>query len=316
MYDDIMRVGPGIHAIDTFYVRPRMDASHLIVDGDRAAFVDCGASPSVPHLLAALARLGLGPEAVETILVTHVHLDHAGGAGVLAAACPRARVVVHPRGAQHLADPGRLVEATRAVYGAERFAAWYGEVLAVPAERIAAVADGARIAVGGRTLELLHTPGHALHHLCAFERDTGALWSGDTFGVSYREFDTAAGAFILATTTPSHFDPQQLHASLARLRALRPRAVYLTHYSRVDEVERLGEDLERDIDALVAIAREQAAPVPGRARRIEARIFAHWCERLERHGFRADPTRLHALLDGDAALNADGLDVWLARTGC
>ena len=155
------RVGEGVFSIDTEYVRPRMDASHLIVDRGRAAFVDVGTFFSVPNLLAALTAQELDVDAVDYILLTHIHLDHAGGAGRrLAEALPRARVLVHPRGAKHLVDPSALIAATRAVYGGARFEKEYGSIAAVPAARV----DGRwRTAIacdlGRRTLEFLHSPG-------------------------------------------------------------------------------------------------------------------------------------------------------------
>jgi glyoxylase-like metal-dependent hydrolase (beta-lactamase superfamily II) len=307
------RVGAGIFAIDTEYVRARMDASHLIVDDGHAAFVDTGTYHSVPHLLAALAALDIDTDAVDYILLTHVHLDHAGGVGRLAAVLPRARVLVHPRGAAHIIDPTRLIAATKAVYGERVVAERYGEISAVPAQRVRAVDDGERITLGGRRLEFLHTPGHAMHHVCIADRDSHEIFAGDTFGVSYREFDTAAGEFIVPTTTPTQFDPVQLHASVSRLQRLEPGAVYLTHYSRVGHVDKLAVDLHSDIDAHVAIA-QSAAAAPDRIAQMQSRIFDHWSKRLDAHGFDADSARRHELLDADAALNAAGLDAWLART--
>ena len=220
------RLGDGVFVIDTEHVRAEADASYLIVDGGRAAFVDTGTHRSVPNLLAALGVLDIDVERVDYVLLTHVHLDHAGGAGALMAALPRARVVVHPRGAPHLTDPAKLVAATKAVYREAVFAEQFGDAVAIPAERITTVADGERLAFGARTLEFLHTPGHALHHVCILERDSHELFTGDTFGISYRDFDTAAGPFIFTAATPSQFDPGQLRASVARLAALAPRCAY------------------------------------------------------------------------------------------
>ncbi|MGO9992960.1 MAG: MBL fold metallo-hydrolase [Steroidobacteraceae bacterium] len=306
------RVAEGIIAIDTEFVRRRMDASHLIVDDGHAAFVDTGTFFSVPNLLAALAAQGLEVDAVDYILLTHVHLDHAGGVGRLAAALPRARVLVHPRGLSHIVDPSILAAATKAVYGEARFAQEYGEVSGVPPERVEAVEDGRRIRVGRRTWELIYTPGHALHHLCIVDRDTAEVFTGDTFGVSYRELDTAAGEFIFPTTSPSQFDPQQLHASIDRILEYKPKSAYLTHYSRVGHVDELALDLHSDIDAFVRIART-VADAPDKAERMTPMLFDHLSARLATRGFMGDVAEQHAVLDGDIALNAAGLALWLAR---
>ncbi len=306
------QIADGIYAIDTHYVRARMDASHLIVDQGRAAFVDTGTTLSVPHLMAALALLDLDPAAVDYIILTHVHLDHAGGAGRLAELLPAAKVLVHPRGAPHLSDPDRLVAATRAVYGEDHFVSAYGEVVPVAPERIVALSDGDSVMLGRRRLRFLHTPGHALHHLCIVDPQTREIFSGDAFGVSYREFDTKAGEFIVATTTPSQFDPEQLLASIDRLLGERPAAIYLTHYSRVVDIARLGADLKADVAVLVGIARDSAT-LPDRPATMAARIHEHWSRRLDAHGYSGDAARRRALLDGDATLNAAGLDAWLSR---
>jgi len=306
------QLGDGVFAVDTEHVRREADASYLIVDGGRAAFVDTGTHRSVPNLLAALGALDIDSERVDYVLLTHVHLDHVGGAGALMASLPRARAVVHPRGAPHLTDPAKLLAAAKTVYGEAVFAEQFGDAIPVPAERIVTVKDGERLAFGARTLEFLHTPGHALHHVCILDRDTRELFAGDTFGVSYRESDTAAGPFIFATTSPSQFDPGQLRASVARLAALEPRCAYVTHYGRVDPVAKLARDLDADIDAVARIARASAA-APDRLQRIERELFAHLSRRLQAHGFAGGATARHALLDGDVALNAAGLDAWLRR---
>jgi glyoxylase-like metal-dependent hydrolase (beta-lactamase superfamily II) len=302
----------GVTAIDTLYERPRLDASHLLVHEGRAAFIDTGTTHSVPNLLAALEHQDLRRDQVDYILLTHVHLDHAGGAGKLAQELPSAKVIVHPRGARHLSDPSKLVAGSIAVYGEERFRALYGEIVPIPAARIESFEDGQKLFLGGRELEFIHTPGHAQHHLCIVDPFAKAIFSGDTFGISYRETDTAQGPFIFPTTTPVQFDPPALHASIDRLLAYRPEAIYLTHYSRVTGIEKLGRELHARVDGQVAIAR-RLAQAPGRTKAMEDAVFDWLCSELAAHGFSASREQCWAIMGGDVKLNVQGLEVWLAK---
>lgn len=301
----------GISAVDCEYLYPGHAAAHVIVDSGRAAFVDVGTNHSVPYLLAALDELGLAREAVEYVLLTHVHLDHAGGAGLLMRELPRAQAVLHPRGAPHMIDPTKLMAGSRAVYG-ERLDELYGTLVPIPAERVRVVADGERLCLGARTLELIHVPGHALHHYAVVDEAHRTIFSGDTFGISYRALDTGRGAFITPTTPPSQFDPDQLVASIDRLLAYRPESVYLMHFSRVTGIPRLGELLKMQVRELARIAREHARdadPATG----IRAAMRELWLDLARRHGIALDDAGIEAVLDNDLTLNTQGLIVWLER---
>jgi glyoxylase-like metal-dependent hydrolase (beta-lactamase superfamily II) len=311
---DLTDYADGISAVDTHYVRARLDASHLIVHRGRAAFVDTGTALAVPHLLAALDAKGVARDAVDWVLLTHIHLDHAGGAGALLAELPNARVAVHPRGAAHIADPAKLIAATRAVYGDAVYERLYGEMRAVPRERLVVTEDGDRHELAGRCFEFLHTPGHALHHQAIVDPQAGAVFAGDTFGVSYRDFDVGGREFILPATTPTQFDPEQLHASIDRIAALAPRAVFLTHYSRVADIARLAADLHAAIEQYVVLARRHRDD-PARTARLCEAIFAWHSAALDAHGYAGTPATRHALLDDDITLNVQGLLGWLDRRG-
>jgi glyoxylase-like metal-dependent hydrolase (beta-lactamase superfamily II) len=303
----------GIHAIDAHYVRPMLDAVHLIVERDRAAFVDCGTSYTAPHLLAALQSLGIAREQVDYVFLTHAHLDHAGGAGQLLRALPNARAVLHPRAAPHLVSPDLLVQASIGVYGEENYRRLYGEILPVPQERIVITEDGMRLALAGRNFEFLHTPGHALHHYAMADLDHGGIFTGDIFGVSYRELDVEGKNFIFPTTTPTQFDPAQMLQSIDRIVARQPECVYLTHYSRVTGVPALAAVLRTQVEAFAALALRHAA-LPDRRARIATDMMTLWIESLRAMGSPLADADLMDLLGLDAKLNADGLVSWLERT--
>ena len=303
----------GITAIDVDYVRPRLAASHLVVDEGRAAFVDTGTTHSLPNLFYALEARGLDRSAVDWVLTTHVHLDHAGGAGALMRELPNARCAVHPRGARHLAEPSKLIAGSIAVYGEERYHALYGEILPIDASRIFQPEDGAKIRLGGRELELIHTPGHALHHYCVVDAANALVFSGDTFGLSYRDFDVDGRAFIIPTTTPVHFDPEALCRSVDRIMSYRPRSIFLTHYAEVTELERLARELKERVLAFADLgARYRDAP--DRSGKLRRGMFAMMASWLDAHGFPRDDAKRHWLLDDDIELNCQGLENWLDRT--
>jgi glyoxylase-like metal-dependent hydrolase (beta-lactamase superfamily II) len=310
----LFRHPDGITAVDTEYVHPGHAAAHIVQHRGRAAFVDVGTNYSVPYLLAGLEALGIARESVDYVLLTHVHLDHAGGAGRLMQELPNAAAVLHPRGAPHMIDPEKLIVGARAVYGAERFERLYGDIVPIAAQRVRVTRDGDTLSLAGRELEILHTPGHAMHHQVFVDRAHACIFTGDTFGLSYRELDSPRGAFIIPTTTPTQFDPEQAIASVDRLLSYSPEAMYLMHFSRVTDVARLAESLQGQIRELARIA-EQSTAAPDRAAAIRSRMSDLWRELAARHGCPMAPERILALLEGDLELNTMGLLAWLERRG-
>ncbi len=304
-------LGDGIHAIDTGFHRDHFDAAYLVVQDGHALFVDTGTNFSVPRLLAALDDLGLPRDAVDHVIPTHVHLDHGGGVGLLMQQLPRATVLVHPRGARHMVDPSALYQGALAVYGAAEMERNYGQLQPVAADRVQATADGQVLHWHGRRLEFIDTPGHARHHHCLWDEASRGWFTGDTFGLSYREFDTPRGAWIMPTSTPVQFEPEALKRSIDRLMARDPQAMYLTHYSRVRDLPRLAGLLHEQIDAMVALAMP-LRQAPARHAALLAGLNALYGEQLQRHGVADVAAGLHGLAL-DIELNAQGLGIWLDR---
>jgi glyoxylase-like metal-dependent hydrolase (beta-lactamase superfamily II) len=302
----------GITAVDTEYIRPGLAAAHIIQHGGAAAFVDVGTNYSVPHLLAALQELHISPEAVAYVFITHVHLDHAGGAGLLLRSLPAAQVVAHPRGAPHLIDPAKLIAASKAVYGEDRYRQLYGDLVPIDAGRVITTADQQQLALQGRPFQVLHTPGHALHHYCLVDLEHHNLFTGDTLGLSYREMDTAQGAFGVPTTTPTQFDPDQLIASIDRLMATDPRAAYLMHYSRVTDLPAIAASLKAQIPEFAAIALRHADAADPYAA-IYADLRSLWIRLARTHGLAEPQASVDQYLSKDLDLNTQGLIAWLQR---
>ncbi len=300
----------GISALDAGYQRPGMAAVHLIVEGNRAAIVDPCTNFAVPAILAALDARGLSPADVEYVLLTHIHLDHAGGAGSLVRHLPRARVVVHPRGARHMADPSRLVTGSMAVYGEAVFRRLYGEIIPVPADRIVEATDQFSLEMGGRRLLFLDTPGHARHHNIIWDERSRSVFSGDSFGISYREFDVDGREFVFPTTTPTQFEPDAAHRSLDRIVALEPSACFLMHYSRIGHPARHAAALHSFLDRFVdlGLRAEESADPPATLREGMGELLVGGALA---HGCRLPPDQVEELLALDIELNAAGIESWL-----
>lgn len=302
----------GILAIDTEYARSLQDASHLIVEDGRAAFVDTGVNDSVPLLLDALRGQDLDVGDVDYVILTHVHLDHAGGAGLLMQALPNARCVVHRYGARHMVDPARLVAGTEAVYGVERARKTYGTIRPIDQERIHVPEDGDWLSLNGRDLQFLNTEGHARHHHVIHDPASKGVFTGDSFGVSYRELDTVNGEIVFPTATPVQFDPVEAHKSVDRIMGCDPEQLYLTHYSRVRNLDRLAQQMHQGIDAYVAIA-ERHEHDADRTANIRTAVTEYFAAALDDHGYAGSRDEMLAVLDIDIELNAQGLEVWLEK---
>jgi glyoxylase-like metal-dependent hydrolase (beta-lactamase superfamily II) len=308
----LQSLGGGVHAIDTGFHRDDFDAAYLVVRNGRAAFIDTGTNFAVPRLLGALEALGVARERVDYVIPTHVHLDHAGGVGTLMHELPRAQVVVHPRGHRHLVDPSALYEGALAVYGAEQMARDYGTLLPVPAERVQSSSDGLTLDLGGSTLRLIDTPGHAKHHHCIWDESTRGWFTGDTFGLSYREFDTERGAWAVPTSTPVQFEPDALRNSIQRLLDVKPQCMYLTHYGRVVDVPRLGQEQLAMLDAVVQLGHAKRH-AEGRHQALKDGLLSLYLASLQQHGCTLPAERVVQLLAVDLELSAQGMAAWLDR---
>ncbi|GAA4227447.1 MBL fold metallo-hydrolase [Actinomadura meridiana] len=249
MQTTITPLGKDVYEIDTRMAGYTGITAGYLILSDRPCLVEPGTSGSAPVVRAALDELGVGPDDLASVVVTHIHLDHAGGVGDIARMYPRAEVVVHEKGARHLVNPERLMRSARMVYG-DSLDTLFGELKPTDAARIRAVEDtGAVDLGGGRRLETHYSPGHAKHHVGLLDSLTGDLYVGDAAGVYIPET-----ADVRPATPPPDFDLDTALASLGKFRSLGPQRLLFAHYGPVDEVEgtleRSAEELRIWVDAV------------------------------------------------------------------
>lgn len=248
----IKRIDTGIVQLDSGYLgKKEYTACYLIENQGEIAVVETNTNRAVPSILDAVDRLGFDRKQVKYVIITHVHLDHAGGAGALIDSLPLARLVVHSRGYRHMLDPGRLIESVKDVYGPEKYRQMYGEVLPVPENRICPVKDYDVLKLGNENLLFLDTPGHAKHHLVVFDEKSRVLFSGDAFGISYPRLASETFRFIFPSTAPVQFDPEKARASFSKIAYLSPSCILLTHFGAIQNIKASLEQLNDWMDFMV-----------------------------------------------------------------
>jgi glyoxylase-like metal-dependent hydrolase (beta-lactamase superfamily II) len=229
-----LEAAPGIKAIDTLMCGRERATSAYLVEAQQPALVETGPTTSLAAVREGLATLGVAPNDLAHIVVTHIHLDHAGGAGALAPHFPRAKVWVHERGVPHLADPTRLVQSAVRIYGEERLSEMFGPVDPVPSDRLTAMRDGDTVDLGDRSLAVLYTPGHAGHHVCLHDSATGGMFVGDALGVFLPDVKVLRPA-----SPPPEFDLELAVASIERVRSMSPTLILFSHFGPAPEVDHL-----------------------------------------------------------------------------
>ena len=300
----------GILAIDSGMVRPQMAACYLLETDSAVAVIEAGNNDSTERILKVLASRGRQVAEVSHVIVTHVHLDHAGGAGKLMQRLPNATLVAHPRGARHLIDPSRLEASARAVYGDAEFDEMYGSLVPVPEDRVLLMEDGDGLEIGKRPLSFIDTPGHARHHFCIWDEQTRGWFTGDTFGISYRELDTENGPFVFPTSTPIQFDPPALIASIKRMLEKQPENMYLTHFGRVQDVQRLADDMISSVEQFATFG-EQFDGDENRQQAIRSAMMEWLMARARQHGVVYSDDKLREVFANDVVLNTQGIEFWL-----
>jgi len=298
----------GIYCIDALYVKPQVASIYLLREGDEAAIIETGTFHSIDNVLATLQRLGIDRGQVKYVIPTHVHLDHAGGAGEMMRRFHEARLIVHPLGARHMIDPSRLVAGTISVYGRQRFEKLYGNIEPIDERRVIVAEDMSRHSVGGRELVFIDTPGHARHHFCIYDQHSEGVFTGDTFGISYAPMKSLPRG-LLPTTPPNQFDPEALRKSLDRIMSFAPERLYLTHYGEFSNPGAQLVSFLQWIDQYVETSRKFDLDAADFEDRLQQALSELVLSTLAAD----DSADLRAILRNDIRLNAQGLAHWRRR---
>ena len=298
----------GVYCIDAQYTANDVACFYCVVEGDEVAIIETGTSKSVPTLLKLLAELSIKHEQVKYVIPTHVHLDHAGGVGTMMQTFPNAELLVHPSGAKHMIDPSQLIKATIDVYGEQAYKNLYGEIPPVDAGRVISAEHESVVNLNGRQLLLIHTPGHAYHHLCVVDETSKGIFTGDTFGLAYQNLFYQQKRIVIPTTTPTQFDQAALHASIDLLMSYAPEKMYMTHFNMLPDpasvVDQLKDWIDKFVDLTVKVNPASSTDV--------SELITQMGEMLA-SAYDLDTDIIENQLANDIKLNAQGLAYWYQK---
>ncbi|GIO23269.1 MBL fold metallo-hydrolase [Oceanobacillus sp. J11TS1] len=306
-----MQLHHGISLIDGFDFGVSGRTGAYVIEEDALTIVETGPSPSVPYIKQGLEQLGYSLADVKNIIVTHIHLDHAGGAGRLLELCPHATLYVHPKGRRHLVDPKKLAAGARAIYG-ERFSELYDPIVPVREERIVEKKEGDTLQIAeGRTFEFLDTPGHARHHLGIYDPVSNGMFTGDTAGIQYQELIPHGVDFFLPSTSPNHFDPAAMKQSLQRFREKQLDYIYFGHFGETNLVEEALDQVEEWLNLFVKEAKDAVAAGKGYDE-IAENLFKHVQSKLQERGI-DEEHEVYQMIRVDLQLSALGMVDYLQK---
>jgi len=298
-----------IVTVDCHYIRETLAASYLVRGKNENVIIETGHPGAVPHILAEMQTNQIPPDSISLIFVTHVHLDHCGGLGGLLEKCRNASVVCHPRARPHLVDPKRLIKGSMAVYGEPLYNSLYGTIHPIDDEKIKTVEDGEVIKLDNLSFRILHTAGHARHHICIFEETSGTVFTGDTFGVAYPDLQLGTRKFIYPATTPSDFDIPEARKSIQRILDLKAESAWLVHFGNWQDIPDGATQLLYALDEIENIqSRAQTEDMTGESLQKycyeQLKIFIHG--ELKSRGIFLSPEQ-SKIFDYDIKMNALGI---------
>ena len=305
---NVSNIADGISVIDSGYFSKDFAAIYLLRQGNEVAIIETGNKYSATNVQKALEMDGLSFSDVTYIIPTHVHLDHAGGAGELMNRCQNASLIVHPRGVRHMIDPSKLIAGAVAVYGEANFKKLYGEITPIESRRVIEADDNFILDFEGRELQFIDTPGHARHHFCVWDKQTESMFTGDTFGISYRDLDKENEVYIFPSTSPVQFDPEALIKSIYKIMEYKPQRVCLTHFAAIKPTQKVVNQLIDGIHFVSSLAKEYASHKEAKEI-IQYEMMSYFLKGIKKVG-NDDIEFCRERLKLDVEINTQGLIYW------
>lgn len=302
---DPIKLDDRIYLIDGFDLDTENRTGTYVIDEEELTLVETGPSPSVKYVKKGLESLGFTLDQVRYIIVTHIHLDHSGGAGLLIRECPNAKVVVHPRGAQHLIEPRKLAAGARAIYG-DSFQELFDPIIPVPEDRVLLKTEGDTLQIGPDcTLKFYDTPGHAKHHFSIFDPVSNGMFTGDTAGIRYELLYREGIDFFLPSTSPNHFNPMDMKNSIQRFREMNLDRIYFGHFGITENVEVALQQVSDWIDVFMEEAEQVVAEKKGYDV-LSARLISRIKDHLREEGI-PDEHEIYIILNLDMQVSSLGI---------
>ena len=303
-------IAPNTYLIDAQYFQEGFNAVYLIVSQGKAMLVDCGTAHSVPHIEKAMAEIGLGWDDLDRIFLTHVHLDHSAGSGMIMQKAKNAKLWVHPRGYHHLVDPTKLVAGTKIVYTEQPLEEIFGEVIASPKERLMQTENNQEIDFYGKKFLIHHSPGHAKHHQSLFDLEQKIYFAGDTLGVCYRKWDLDRKIFAFLPSAPNQFEPEVWKNTLKEIQKLNLQKICVTHFGEVSSVSELLSQVEDLVDQFATIGLKHKNS-ENRKEKIATDLAEIFITKLQTETTRWSRTEIEEWIAKDILISVSGLEHWL-----
>ncbi len=299
-----------ISIIDTHYYKEGLACVYLMKEGEKGIIIETNTNFAVPKILEEINKQNLKLTDIEWIIITHVHLDHAGGAGLLIQHCPNAKLIAHPNAAKHMINPSRLVSSSIQVYGEENFKKLYGDIIPIPEEKVKIVEDQEELNFGSRKLKFIYTKGHANHHFVIYDSKTNSVFSGDSFGIAYPILQEK-GLFIFPTTTPTDFNAEEARISIEKILNTNCDKVFLTHYGMITDLKNAKMQLYEGLEVsekLLEWSLHSSSDQQEKIQYIKNSLMDYYQQKMKYLGLEFTQQRKE-MLELDAELNAMGVYV-------